>query len=65
MDYKEKLFHGWYTKACDLDIEFLRAKVPKELFNCDPFVLHVSFEDIHALYHFQRLDTTLITILCM
>jgi hypothetical protein len=65
MDYKVKFFHGWYLKACSLGIEFLRAKVPKELFNYDLFVLHVPFEDIHAPYHFQRLDATLITILCL
>jgi hypothetical protein len=62
MDYKVKFFYVWYLKACALDIEFLRAKVLKELFDCDPFDLHVLFEDIHTLYHFQRLDTTLITI---
>jgi hypothetical protein len=34
-------------------------------FNYDPFDLHVSFEDIHGRYHFQRMDATLITIWCM
>jgi hypothetical protein len=65
MDYKDKFFQGWYLKACALGIEFLRAKVPKELFNCDPFDLHVPFDDIHTLYCFQRLDATLITFWCM
>jgi hypothetical protein len=62
MDYKVTFFHGWYLKECALDIEFLKAKPPNKHFNCDPFDLHVSFEDIHNSYSFQRLDATLITI---
>jgi hypothetical protein len=54
-----------YLKAGALGIEFLIAKVPKELFHYDPFDLHALFEDIRNLYHFQRLDSTLITIWCL
>jgi hypothetical protein len=65
MNYKVKFFHRWYLKACAFGIELLIATVSKELFNGDPFLLHVSLEDIHTLYRFQRLDTTLITIWCV
>jgi hypothetical protein len=51
-DFLVKTFDGWYLKACALGIEFIQAKVPRELFNCGPFDLYVSFEDMHSLCHF-------------
>jgi hypothetical protein len=58
-------FHGWYMKACSRGIQFIQDKVPREHFNCEPFDLHVSFEDMHALYHFDRMDATMLTIWCL
>jgi hypothetical protein len=40
-DFWVKIFQGWYMKAHALAIEFIQAKVPRELFNSDPFNLHM------------------------
>ena len=60
-----KRFHGWYMEACSRGIQFIQAKVPGDLFNWTPFDLHVPFEDIHALYRFDKMDATMITIWCL
>jgi hypothetical protein len=57
-----RAFHGWYMKACSRGIQFIQAKVPQKHFNCDPYNLPMLFEDIHTLYRFKRMTTTLITI---
>jgi hypothetical protein len=43
----------------------MHAKIHGEHFNCSPFDLYVPFEDIHALYHIDRMDDTMIPLYWM
>ena len=58
-------FQSWYFEACSKGIPYIQGKLPGELFGQPSCDINVSFEDIHALYHLDRMDATLIAVWCL
>jgi hypothetical protein len=51
--------HEWYYLACVYGLNFIEAKIPRDIFNTSGFDLNVKLDELHTIYHLQ------ITIWCM
>jgi hypothetical protein len=58
-------FHKWYFLACVYGLNFVEAKIPRDIFNILYFDRIVELVELHTIFHLQKLDITLMTIWCM
>jgi hypothetical protein len=57
--------HKWYYHACVYGLNFVEAKIPRDIFNTLDFDLNVELAKLHTIYHLQMLDITMMTVWCM
>jgi hypothetical protein len=55
-------FHEWCYLACFYGLNFVEAKIPRDIFKTLDFDLNVELAELHTIYHFQMLDITMITV---
>jgi hypothetical protein len=58
-------FHEWYYLACVYGLNFIEAKIPRDILNTLDFDLNVELAELHTIYHLQMLDITMMTVWCM
>jgi hypothetical protein len=58
-------FHEWYNLACVYGLHFVKAKIPRDIFNTLDFDLNVEHAELHTVYHLQMLDISMMTVWCM
>jgi hypothetical protein len=58
-------FHEWYYLACVYGLNFVEAKIPRDIFNTLDFDLNIELAELHIVYHLQMLDITMMTVWCM
>jgi hypothetical protein len=46
-------------------LNFVKAKIPRGIFNTLDFDLNVKLAELHTIFHLQMLDITMMTIMCM
>jgi hypothetical protein len=56
--------HEWYYLACVYGLNFVEAKIPRDIFDLD-FDLNVKLIELHTVYRLQMLEITMMTIYCM
>jgi hypothetical protein len=52
-------FHEWYYFACVYGLNFVEAKIPRDIFDTLDFDLNVKLAELHTIYHLQMLDITM------
>jgi hypothetical protein len=57
--------HEWYYLACVYGLNFIEAKIPRDIFNTSSFDLNVELAEVHNIYHLQMLDITMKNVWCM
>jgi hypothetical protein len=57
--------HEWYYLAGVYGLNFIEAKIPRDIFNTSSFELNVELVELHTIYHFQMLDITMMNVWCM
>jgi hypothetical protein len=57
-------FHEWYYHACVYELNFIEAKIPKNIFKTLDSDLHVEIAKLSTIYHLKMLDITMMTIWC-
>jgi hypothetical protein len=60
-----KKFHEWYYLACVYGLNFVEAKIPRDIFNTLNFDLNVKNAKLHTIYRLQMLNITMMTVWCM
>jgi hypothetical protein len=55
-------FHEWYYLACVYGLNFIEAKIPRDIFKNSDIDLHVKLAELHTLDHLKMLDITMMTI---
>jgi hypothetical protein len=55
-------FHEWCYLACFYGLNFVEAKIPRDIFKTLDFDLNVELAELHTIYHFQMLDITMIIV---
>jgi hypothetical protein len=43
--------HKWYYLACVYGLNFIKAKIPGDIFNTSSFDLYVELAELHTIYH--------------
>jgi hypothetical protein len=61
---KQKL-HEWYYLICVYGLNFIEAKIPRDIFNTTHFDLNVKLAKLHTIYCLQMLNITMMTVWCM
>jgi hypothetical protein len=54
--------HEWYYLACVYGLNFIKAKIPVDIFMTSDFDLHAELAELHTIYHLEMLDITMITV---
>jgi hypothetical protein len=62
MDHAE---FQWYYLACIYGLNFVEAKILRDIFNTLDFDLNVELAELHTVYCLQMLDITMMTVWCM
>jgi hypothetical protein len=62
MDHAE---FEWYYLTCVYGLNFVEAKILRDIFNTLDFDLIVEHAELHTVYRLQMLDITMMTIWCM
>jgi hypothetical protein len=57
--------HKWYYLACVYALNFIEAKIPRNIFNTSRFDQNVKLAELHTIYHLQILAITMMTVWCM
>jgi hypothetical protein len=57
--------HEWYYLVCVCGLNFVEAKIPRDIFNTLDFDLNVELAKLHTVYHLQMLGITMMTVWCM
>jgi hypothetical protein len=57
--------HKWYYLACVYGLNFVQAKIPRDIFNTLDFDQNVKLVELHTIYHLQMLDITMMTVWCL
>jgi hypothetical protein len=60
----QKLYE-WYYLACDYGLNFIEAKILRDIFNTLGFDLNFKLVELHTIYHLEMLHITLMTVWCM
>jgi len=62
-----KRFHDWYMRAVHAGLHAIRVDIPADVFATgnEKSKAFVTFEDMHLLLNYRRLDVQLITIWCL
>jgi hypothetical protein len=55
-------FHEWYYLACVYGLNFIEAKIPRDIFKNSDIDLHVELAELHTLDLLKMLDITMMTI---
>jgi hypothetical protein len=55
----------WYYHACVYGLNFVEAKIPRDIFNTLDFDLNVELTELHTVYRLQMLNITMMTAWCM
>jgi hypothetical protein len=55
-------FHEWYYLPCAYGLNYVEAKIPRDIFNTLDFILNVELAELHTIYHLQMLDITMMTV---
>jgi hypothetical protein len=55
-------FHEWYFLACVYGLNFVEAKIPRDIFNTLDFDPNVDLAGPHTIYHLQMLDVTMMIV---
>jgi hypothetical protein len=55
-------FHEWYFLACVYGLNFVEAKIPRDIFNTLVFDLNVELVEMHTIFRLQMLDITMMTV---
>jgi hypothetical protein len=58
-------FHQWYYPACVYGLNFIEAKIPRDILNTLDFELNVELAELHTIYHLQMLDIIMMIVWCM
>jgi hypothetical protein len=58
-------FHWCYYLAYVYGLNFIEAKIPRDIFNTSDFNLHVELAELHTVFHLKMLDITMMTVWCM
>jgi hypothetical protein len=54
--------HKWYYLACVYGLNFIEAKIPRDIFNTSDFDLHVKLVKMHTFIHLKMLDITMMIV---
>jgi hypothetical protein len=57
--------HEWYYLACVYGLNFIEAKIPKDIFNTADFDLRVKIAELHTIFYLKMLNITMMTVWCM
>jgi hypothetical protein len=57
--------HDWYYLACVYGLNFIEAKILRDIFNTSSFDLNVELAELHIIYCLQMLDITMMAVWCM
>jgi adenylate cyclase class IV len=57
--------HKWYYLACVYGLNFIEAKIPRDIFNTLGFDLKVKLVELRTIYHLQMINITMMTVWCM
>jgi hypothetical protein len=58
-------FHKRYFLACVYELNFVEAKISRDIFKTLDFDLNFELVELHTIYHLQMLNITMMTIWCM
>jgi hypothetical protein len=54
--------HEWYYLACVYGLNFIEAKIPRDIFNTSSFDLNVKLAKLHTIYRLQMLNITMMIV---
>jgi hypothetical protein len=54
-----------YYLACVYGLNFIEAKIPRDIFNTSSFELNVELAELHTIYHLQMLNIAMMIVWCM
>jgi hypothetical protein len=63
--YKSNTIEPIDYLACVYGLNFVEAKIPRDIFNTLDSQLNVELAELHTIYYLQMLDITMMTIWCM
>jgi hypothetical protein len=55
----------WYYLAYVYGLNFIEAKIPRDIFNTSSFELNVELAELHTIYHLQMLNIAMMIVWCM
>jgi hypothetical protein len=58
-------FHEWYYLLRVYGLNFIKAKIRRDIFNTSDFVLHVKLAEMHTIFHLKMLNITMMIVWCM
>jgi hypothetical protein len=58
-------FHNRYYLACVYGLNFVEAKISRDIFDTLDFDLNAELVELHTIYHLQMLNITMMTDWCM
>jgi hypothetical protein len=65
LPYMMQKLHQWYYLACVYGLNFIEAKIPRDIFNSTGFDVNVKLVELHTIYRLQMLDIIMIIVWCM
>jgi hypothetical protein len=57
--------HEWYYLACIYGLNFVEAKIPRDIFNTLDLDLNVKLAELHTIYRIKMLNITMMIVWCM
>jgi hypothetical protein len=57
--------HKSYYLACVCGMNFIEAKIPRDIFDTSNFDPNVELAKLHTIYCLQMLNITMMTVWCM
>jgi hypothetical protein len=60
-----KKLHEWYYLACVYGLNFVKSKIPGDIFNTLGFDLNIELAELHTIYRLQILNITIMIVWCM
>jgi hypothetical protein len=57
--------HEWYYLACVYELNFIEAKIPRDIFKTSDFDLHVKLDELHIIFHLKMFKITMMIVWCM
>jgi hypothetical protein len=65
LSWPVKTLHEWYYLACVYVLNFIKTRIPRDVFKTSDFDLNVELYELHTIYHLRILDSTMIIVWCM